>query len=183
MDTVSPLSARRPYSWLNPKLEVRETSKHRKGLFVKHAIEKDEMLIVMGGYILIIEDVNLLTGPLADKPIETSEYFSIGPRHESDLDLMPQHYVNHSCDPNSGFKGQIFVVAMRRISPEEEISYDYAMVMHPHPESNSFFRMKCTCGSPQCRGLVTEDDWEIPDLNRYDGYFQYYLQEKIDRLS
>lgn len=167
---------------MNPKLEVRETGKIGKGVFVKDGlIEKEEMLFVMGGSILTIEDENQLRGVVADKPIEISEHFSIGPRNAAELRRMPQHYVNHSCAPNAGFKGQIFMVAMQPIRAGEEITCDYAMVMHANPQSTTFFNMECQCGHPNCRKLITEDDWQQPDLQRrYDGYFQWYLQEKIN---
>lgn len=94
---------------------------------------------------------------------------------------MPQLFVNHSCDPNAGFNGQIFMVAMRDIKKDEEIVYDYAMLMHANKRSNSYFKMKCKCGSKMCRGFITENDWKISELQkRYDGYFQWYLQEKIN---
>jgi len=33
---------------------------------------------------------------------------------------------------------------------------------------------------PDCRGKVTFNDWKIPEIQkRYDGYFSWYLQEKI----
>jgi hypothetical protein len=40
-----------------------------------------------------IEDENTLKGIVADKPIEISEWFSIGPRKPSDLPHMPQSYI------------------------------------------------------------------------------------------
>ncbi|MCL4682941.1 MAG: SET domain-containing protein-lysine N-methyltransferase [Rhodocyclaceae bacterium] len=171
------------FSWMHPALEIRETGRYGNGVFATRSLAKDEILIVMGGYILTIVDENRLTGVVADKPIEISDRFSIGPRTPEDLHRMPQHYVNHSCDPNAGFKGQLFLVAMRAISPGEEIAYDYAMVMHPSPKSAAIFSMQCHCGSSQCRGRVTEDDWRKPELQaRYDGYFQWFLQDKIERL-
>lgn len=173
---------RQMFSWMNPKLEVRDTDKFGKGVFTKSDVKKGEILIVMGGYILTIEDDNNLSGAVSDKPIEISDYFFIGPRKASDLDLMPQHYVNHSCNPNIGFKGQIFMVAMEGIKKDREIYYDYAMVMNPDGRSNSYFKMECKCGSKKCRKLITEDDWEIPRLQqKYDGYFQYFMQEKINK--
>ena len=152
-------------------------------MFLKDgSVEKDEMLFVMGGSILTIEDENRLRGVVADKPIEISEHFSIGPRNAAELRRMPQHYVNHSCVPNAGFKGQIFMVAMQPIRAGEEITYDYAMVMHASPQSTTFFTMECQCGSHDCRKRVTENDWTRPELQRrYDGYFQWFLQEKIFR--
>jgi hypothetical protein len=171
------------FSWMHPGLEIRETGRYGKGMFATQNFGKDEILMVMGGYILTVEDENRLTGIVADKPIEISDRFSIGPRNPEDLPRMPQHYVNHSCQPNAGFKGQIFLVAMRPISTGEEITFDYAMVMHSSPKSTVIFCMQCCCGSPSCRGIIAEDDWQKPELQkRYDGYFQWFLQTKVDNL-
>jgi uncharacterized protein len=197
--------AKQMYSWMNPKIEIRETIKYgnartarksgrtkvyreiaisNKGIFAKANINKGEILIVLGGYILTIEDDNELQGVLADKPIEISDIFFVGPRKPSDLDRMPQHYVNHSCSPNAGFKSSIFVVAMKNIGRGVEITCDYAMVMNSHPASNTYLTMQCKCGAKNCRGMITEDDWKLPELQkRYDGYFSWFLQEKINRLK
>ena len=175
----------RIFSWMNPDLVIRDTKRYGKGVFVHRApVRKGDMLFVMGGSILTISDEDALRGIVADKPIEISEHFSIGPRTASELTRMPQHYVNHSCRPNAGFKGQIFMVAMRTLAVGEEVTYDYAMVMHSNPKSGSYFTMECQCGHRTCRKLVTEDDWKIPALQkRYDGYFQWFLQDKIDRMK
>lgn len=177
------IDSREMFSWMHPALGIRETDRYGKGVFAKTALAKNEILMVMGGYILTIEDENHLTGVVADKPIELSDRFSIGPRNPDDLARMPQSWINHGCDPNCGFKGQIFLVAMRDIAADEEIACDYAMVMNSSPDSDSYFSMTCHCGSALCRGVVKEDDWQRPELQaRYDGYFTWFLQEKIRRL-
>ncbi len=174
----------RMFSWMNPDLEVRETEKYGKGVFAKKDIEKGEMLFVMGGYILTIDDENNLKGAVADKPIEISDEFSIGPLKDSDLELMPQHYVNHSCDPNAGFNGQIFMVSIKKITAGEEVCYDYAMVMNSNEDSSTYFTFKCECGTSLCRNEIAEDDWKIKELQeRYDGYFQWFLQCKINKTN
>lgn len=100
---------------MNPKLEVRESSLGGRGVFARERINADEMLFVMGGYILTLEEDNDFRGEVADKAIEISDYFFIGPRNKEDMERMPQHFVNHSCEPNAGFKGQIFMMAMRSL--------------------------------------------------------------------
>lgn len=138
----------------------------------------------MGGYILTIEDENRLQGVVADKPIEISERFSIGPRKPADLDRMPQHYVNHSCNPNAGFKRSDFHDGdAENRGGGVEITYDYAMVMHSNKESTTYFKIPCLCGAKNCRGYIAEDDWQRPELQmRYAGWFQWFLQEKIEKL-
>lgn len=189
------------FSWMSPKLIVKATSKYggnhvraRTGLgfemqdgvgmavFAEHQIKKDEVLFVMGGYILTIDDEDSLPEGVEDKPIELSRDFSIGPRSLADLPRMPQHYVNHSCNPNSGFDGQIFLVAMRDIEVGEEITYDYAIVMIPNESSRSYFSFDCLCGHGACRGKVTEHDWQRQDLQeRYRGYFSHSVEKLIRR--
>lgn len=170
-----------PYSWMHPALEVRETGRYGLGVFAKTTIPKETTLFVCGGPILTLEDEDHLPPECVDMPIEISEWFSIGPRTPEEIPLMPQHYVNHSCDPNAGWHGQLFMVAMRDIGAGEEICYDYAMIMHSNETSATYWTMPCRCGSPHCRGLVAEDDWTRPELQaRYDGWFAWHLQRKLD---
>ncbi len=174
----------RMYSWMSPKVEIKETAKYGKGVFAKELLEKDEIIFVMGGYILSIDDENNLADGVDDKPIEISEDFSIGPVSVEDMPLMPQHYLNHSCEPNAGFKGQLFIVPMRQINPGEEITFDYSMIIHSNPKSTCYFKMNCECGSLTCRKVIDEEGWKLPELQKkYDGYFQWYLQEKINKLK
>ncbi|MFM7838035.1 MAG: SET domain-containing protein-lysine N-methyltransferase, partial [Chitinophagaceae bacterium] len=56
---------------------------------------------------------------------------------------------NHSCDPNTVYKG-LDIVALRPIQAGEELTLDYAVFLDEHMES--FY---CQCGSPKCRGLIT----------------------------
>lgn len=86
----------------------------------------------------------------------------------------------HSCTPNSGFHGQIFLVAMRDISMGEEITFDYAMIISESVGSDIVFEMECNCGSPKCRKQITEDDYKIPQLRiKYKDYFSEYIKQKI----
>lgn len=61
-------------------------------------------------------------------------------------------YVNHSCRGNTLSSGYGFEVAVRDIRPGEEITDDYAMFNLP-------FEMDCACGHPECRGVVSPDDF------------------------
>jgi hypothetical protein len=75
-------------------------------------------------------------------------------------------------------------VAMRDIEPNEQICVDYAMCLAGNSKSTMVFEMSCKCGFKKCRGVVREDDWMLPILQkRYRGYFSWYVQEKIDRLK
>ena len=57
-------------------------------------------------------------------------------------------YVNHACRPNAELvliRGKIFLKAIRRIQPGEEITYDYG-----REYVDLFFKAGCRCAT--CRG-------------------------------
>jgi SET domain-containing protein len=62
------------------------------------------------------------------------------------------HYINHCCTPNAYMKilyGHILFMALRDISPGEEITIDYYSTLHSDTK-------KCTCGAPSCRGTINK---------------------------
>jgi len=69
--------------------------------------------------------------------------------------LSIEWYLNHSREGNCGFDGSGDFIAIRDIQKNKELSYDYALV-----ESNPDFSMRCACGSPTCRRVVTGNDWK-----------------------
>jgi SET domain len=83
-----------------------------------------------------------------------------------DLDfnrLSIEWYLNHSCDGNVGFSKDGDFVARRRIGKGEELVYDYGLA-----ESNPRFRMVCSCGSTNCRKIVTGNDWKDPIFREHN---------------
>jgi hypothetical protein len=112
-----------------------------------------------------------------DFALQIDDDFYIAPRRpEEVLDMSVM--INHSCDPNVGFRGQVVYVAMRDIAAGEELSHDYAM------ERSDDYSLDCHCGSPLCRGKVTGNDWKLPELQtRYGEYFSIYLQRKIEEAK
>lgn len=60
--------------------------------------------------------------------------------------------VNHSCNPNLGIwqvGGDTFLVSLRDIAVDEELSFDYSTSMVDEPWS-----MDCACGDDSCRGVI-----------------------------
>jgi len=158
------------FSWLNPKCELRDTEKCGKGVFAKSAITCGERLVFMAGAVMPA------TEECGDHGIQVAEDLVLVSPALDDVG----NFFKHSCDPNVGCQGQIVLVAMRSIQSDEEITFDYAMCLHP-THGMPRYEMQCRCGKPNCRKVISEDDWQIPELQRrYDGYFQWYLQEKIN---
>lgn len=168
------------YSWINDNIEIINI-KYGKGLFAKKNIRKYELLSILGGYVISALDESKLSNKVSDHGIQISEDLVLGIKKENELEYSC--FFNHSCDPNAGIKGQIFLVAMRDIKKGEQITFDYAMTLHK-VKGLKAYKMECLCGSKNCRGLITENDWKIPELQKkYNGYFQWYLEEKIKKLN
>jgi len=169
------------YSWLHPDLEKRCSPTQGCGVFATADVKKGERVAIFGGKIMLIDDMYKMPAEIQHLPMQIEERFVLGPPGSVPEDT---EFFNHSCCPNSGFKGQIFLVAMRDIKAGEEITFDYAMTVSESVGSDMVFCMKCSCGSSLCRGTITEQDWMLPELQvRYNGYFSPYIQEKIERLK
>lgn len=83
-------------------------------------------------------------------------------------------YFNHSCEGNCGFDNRGDFVAIRGIRRSEELSYDYALI-----ESNPNFSMKCSCGSKDCRRIVTGNDWKNED---FASKHRHHMHPRLRRL-
>lgn len=145
------------------------------GLFAARTIAPGEVICVWGGDILNHEQLLQCSAGHQMHSVQIDEGLYIVPHGEPEL----PDYVNHSCEPNVGIKGQIAVVAMRTIEPGEEICFDYAMT-----DGSSYDEFECACGTPSCRGTISGRDWMRPELQaRYKGWFSYYLERRILNLQ
>jgi uncharacterized protein len=164
---------RRIRTYRSPKSEVRTSPLGGRGLFAREDILKGDVVAVKAGHILRAEEVFGLTRSLGDYTLQIHDDFFLGPRILAEVEDMVI-FINHSCDPNVGFDGQITYVAMRDIHAGEELCHDYAMAR------SLKYELRCRCGSRLCRGIVTGKDWKIKALQeRYNGYFSSYLLKRI----
>lgn len=169
------------FSWSDQRLEVRETSACGKGVFAKENIKKGERLAIFGGYVFHNDETFSFPLKFRDNCINVTEALVLGARSESELEIAS--FFNHSCSPNAGINGQIFLVAMRDIIKDEEVAFDYATTVCRSKEVMPYI-MYCRCGSKNCRKRITDNDWKIKELQeRYKGFFQFYLEEKINSLN
>ena len=163
-----------PLSYRSPKTEVRESRIHGRGLFAESAIAKDEIVAVKGGHIVDGKTLReKITPELGPVEIQIDDDLFIAPVIEEERELS-MLYLNHSCDPNLGMRGEITFVAMRDVSAGEELTHDWAMT------DDDDYSTECNCGAANCRRILTGKDWQRPDLQkRFAGYFSAYLARKI----
>jgi hypothetical protein len=163
------------FSYLSSKLESRpHPEKGSCGVFARQPVKQGEILSLWGGKILSAQEIDRNMENFTQQILQIEdEFYLMTPSMES------SDCFNHSCDPNAGLTGQIGLIAMRDIDAGEEICFDYAMC-----DGSNYDEFDCACGSPNCRGRVTGEDWKRPELwDRYDGYFSPYLQRRIAALK
>jgi SET domain-containing protein len=158
-------------SYISPKIVIYKSEIHGSGMFAKNNIRKGEIVFIKGGYILTKEELFSTEKIGSYLPID-DDYF-IGSRNKDEEDGI-KLFVNHSCKPNCGLRGEITFVAMRDVRKGEELTCDYAMI------DDDDYEFACHCGSEHCRKKITGFDWKIKYLQRkYSGYFARYLIDKI----
>ncbi len=161
-------------TWFSPKIEKRQSGIHGRGLFAREPIARDEIVIVKGGYVLTEAQRDAVSLELGPAEIQITEDLFIGPTTRAEREGGMMH-LNHSCEPNLGLQGQIVFVAMREIGAGEELHIDYAMT------DDEPYEMVCGCGAASCRKVITGFDWKNPEIqSRYDGYFSWFIQRRID---
>jgi SET domain-containing protein len=72
--------------------------------------------------------------------------------------------MNHSCDPNTWWKGSTTLIARCDIEDGSEITYDYSTTDIDH-----VMEMECSCESPRCRGTISNRDYLNPEWQRQYG--------------
>jgi uncharacterized protein len=142
-----------------------------RGVFATAPIAAGETVVVFGGAVMGREQFDAMPGAQSVQIDE--DLFLVSPGS----DFGDQ--MNHSCEPNCGFLGNVILVTMRDIAAGEELTFDYAM-----SDGCDYDEFECRCGRPTCRGKVTGNDWMVPALQRrYRGWFSPYLARRIDRLA
>jgi len=164
-----------PDSYRSPKAVVRKSPIEGKGLFARRAIRKGEIVAIKGGHVFDARTLARVKRRTDASYIQIADGFYLGALTPAEV-RRNKMWINHSCAPNLGIRGQIVYVALRPIRAGEELTYDWAM------EENVPEVTRCRCGAPRCRGTLTGKDWRNRRLRRqYRGYFSSYLEDKIRR--
>lgn len=160
-------------SWISPKARKGEPSPIAgRGLFAVEPIAAHEIVAVKGGHVVDTAGLAALPEQLVNSEIQVAEGLHLVALTDDEYEPV-MLFVNHSCEPNLGFSGNVVLAAMRDIAPGEELTVDYCLF------DTSAEQMACGCGTPSCRRTVTGEDWRLPELQaRYAGWFSTYLADR-----
>src|SRR5215213_6470204 len=137
--------------WLDPRVAVAPSRIEGRGLFAVTPIEAGEIVVRLDGRVMADEEFHAL---------HLVKYSAVAIGEGLNLliaDDSPTNFGNHSCDANLWMVDEVTLAARWRIEPGEEVTVDYATHTADLP-----WAMACRCGSPECRGMVTNEDWRRP---------------------
>jgi uncharacterized protein len=164
-------------TWMDPRIEVRDSPIHGRGMFARESIGSEEIALIWGG--TVFSDADIQAGranPSSLVLIEEGIYLA----DPVDAPVGTDYCLNHSCDSNLWMRDAITLVTRDVIEEDEELTIDYAL-WETNPE---WTLSPCNCRSPFCRGRVTGKDWRSPALRtRYAGHFSPIVERWIEELN
>lgn len=141
-----------------PRIEVRRSGIHGRGVFARRAIRQGETVCEYKGE-LITEAEIARRYPEDRKGVNHTFVFSVSRNRNIDGGSRGNiaRFINHSCDPNcESFEKdkRIFIAALRDIRRGEELFYDYC-IESDEPVTKALKALwPCWCGTKNCRGTV-----------------------------
>lgn len=156
-----------------------------RGLFAKALIKKGEVVWKYEQDTEILRtyhhvDIQSEKDPEKKQAIITYSYMLDDDLYGSTYDPEEDtsYFFNHSCQPNTWYETDNYIVAMRDILPGEHVTYDYAFT---ETESSLHAGLHCRCGSSSCRKVLTFNDWRSPEWKeKYRGHYTSYIQKKVE---
>ena len=141
-----------------PRIVVRRSGIHGRGVFARRLIHEDETVCEYKGEIISEAEVARRYPEDMDGLNHT---FVFGVEHDHNIDGGANgniaRWINHSCDPNCDTYDKdkrMFVRAIRDIRPGEELSYDYWIEAGEPLTKAVQARWPCWCGAKTCCGTV-----------------------------
>ncbi len=114
-------------SWISPKaMKGMPSEIAGRGLIAVEAISKGEVVAIKGGHIVTTEQLRSLPERVQNSDVQVTDDLHLVALADEEYEAV-MLFINHSCEPNVGFAGNVVLVAMRDIEAGEELTTDYAM--------------------------------------------------------
>jgi hypothetical protein len=145
------------------KLYPYRTSNTGEGLFAKVDFKKGDLIFTWKG----VKKKGRYPWYVGHRWLPIDRYQWIAPYRNN-----PGWYINHSCNPNSGIKDSIKIVAMKSIRRGEEVTIDYST-----STSENGWYLICHCKNKNCRRIIRSYEFMPPKLKqKYRDFISEYLK-------
>ncbi len=143
----------------NRRIQARRSGVHGKGVFAVQDIAEGETIIEYVGEVISWQEAQD-RHPHDPKDPNHTFYFSlddgshvIDAKHGGNA----SRWINHACEPNceaDETEGRVFIKALRKLKPGEELFYDYGLVINERYTAKLKKEYECRCGAKSCRGTM-----------------------------
>jgi len=142
------------------RIQVRRSGVHGRGVYAIRKIRKGETIIEYKGQMITWKQAERRHPHNPDDPDHTF-FFHIDDDHVIDANVggNAARWINHACDPNCESdideeQHRVFIKALRKIRPGEELFYDYGLVIDERYTKKLKKQFACRCGADDCRGTM-----------------------------
>ncbi|MBW8722712.1 MAG: SET domain-containing protein-lysine N-methyltransferase [Polaromonas sp.] len=150
------------------RIQTRRSGVHGKGVFAVQDLAEGETLIEYIGEIINWKEA-LRRHPHDPKDPNHTFYFHIDEDHVIDAKHggNSSRWINHSCKPNceavieenqngKRHKDKVFIEAIRKIKPGEELTYNYGITLDEPHTAKLKKLWACKCGAKNCTGTMLQ---------------------------
>ena len=142
------------------RIQVRRSGVHGRGVYALQRIKKGEIVIEYKGQMITWKQAER-RHPHDPKDPDHTFYFHIDDKHVIDAKFggNAARWINHACRPNCESdideqRHRVFIKALRKIEPGEELFYDYGLVIDERYTRKLKKQFACHCGARDCRGTM-----------------------------
>jgi SET domain-containing protein len=138
---------------------VRRSAIHGRGVFATANIPRGDSIVEYKGQRATWDEAMARPDSDPDDPAHTF-LFELDDGRVIDARVRGNaaRWINHSCAPNcvtfEDDRGRVFIAAKRRISPGEELTYDYKLFVDGRLTRAERAQYECRCGARTCRGTL-----------------------------
>lgn len=148
------------------KIVTRRSAIHGNGMFAVAAIEKGERLIEYKGLRRSHDEVD--DDDTGDAESGHTFLFTLNDDYVIDANHKGNaaRWINHGCKPNCEAvleehdndrkKDRVFIEAIRKIKPGEELIYDYGITLDEAHTPRMKKIWACRCGAKNCTGTMLQ---------------------------
>ncbi len=138
-----------------PRIQVRRSGVHGKGVFALREMAAGESIIEYTGELISWPEA-LRRHPHDPRDPHHTFFFHIDADHVIDgkVDGNASRWINHACEPNceaDEADGRVFIKALRPLLAGEELFYDYGLIIDERYTPKLKKEYECRCGSATCR--------------------------------
>ena len=168
-----------PQTWIDPRIEFRTSRISGNGMFARKSINKGDKVCIVGG--IVMTDAEFAAFQAIHRnynSIQIDDHLHLV--EDPEVTRTLEGSMNHSCDSSVWMEDEVTLVARQNIESGEEVTVDYALFT---TQSNWMLDTRCRCGAPDCRRIITGDDWRREDVQeRYRDHFSPFINRRINRL-